>query len=159
VPGLGAQSGQRPAVTLDHSENTMRSQVRSRPELARESSKRVQTGEPNCVFQIVRYLIDFITILSEVSSGLGPPDSDPDVDSNSSTDQHPPNESARAHHVCRPPSRRQFTWSGASMLLFRPDCSIKVLFSPGIRLGEDAGRHLGKWRFGTSAVHQCPSSA
>jgi len=51
---------------------------------------RVLPGEPYCVFRDVRYLIDFITTVSDVSPGLAPFDCDPGVDSNSSSDQHPP---------------------------------------------------------------------
>jgi hypothetical protein len=36
----------------------------------RESSKRVQTGEPNSIFRDVRYLIDFIATISDASPGL-----------------------------------------------------------------------------------------
>ena len=43
---LGAQRGQVLAVHADHSENIGRCQVRSQCQLARKSSKRVQTGEP-----------------------------------------------------------------------------------------------------------------
>ena len=50
---------------------------------AAKSSKRVQTGEPNCVFDDIRYLIDFITATSGISTGLAPFDRDPGVDSNS----------------------------------------------------------------------------
>ena len=51
------------------------------------------------LFQIVRYLTDFITSLSEASSGLAPPDSDPGVDSNSSTDRHPQTNRRRSTRV------------------------------------------------------------
>ena len=60
-------------------------------------------GEPNTNSQRSRYLIDFITGISDVSSGLAPIYSDPGVDSNSSSDQHPPNESALVH-LCVPTS-------------------------------------------------------
>jgi hypothetical protein len=50
---------------------------------------RIHVGEPNSVFLDVRYLIDFITDISDVSSGLSPLESDPGVDSNSLSDHHP----------------------------------------------------------------------
>ena len=69
---------------LPHGAETKRSKVvRVEAALAGKSSKRVQTGEPNNVFQDVRYLIDFITSSSDVSPGLTPFDCDPGVDSNS----------------------------------------------------------------------------
>ena len=46
-------------------------------------------GEPFCNFSTSRYLIDFITSISDVSSGLAPLDCDPCVDSNSLSDQDP----------------------------------------------------------------------
>jgi hypothetical protein len=46
---LGTQRGQVLAVHADHSENIGRCRVRSQCQLARKSSKRVQTGEPLCI--------------------------------------------------------------------------------------------------------------
>jgi hypothetical protein len=65
---------------------------------------RILLGEPNLVFQAIRYLIDFITSISEVSSELAPLDSDPGVDSNSLSGQLPPNESAMAYYACQLPA-------------------------------------------------------
>ena len=47
VSGLGARHGLLPAVRMDHSENNARPRVRSLSSLGCESSKRIQTGEPN----------------------------------------------------------------------------------------------------------------
>ena len=46
MSNLGAQRGRVLAVHADHSENIGRCRVRSQCQLARKSSKRVQTGEP-----------------------------------------------------------------------------------------------------------------
>jgi len=54
----------------------------------RKLAVRIHGGEPY-VFRDVRYLIDFITTVSDVSPGLAPFDCDPGVDSNASSDQHP----------------------------------------------------------------------
>ena len=74
--------------------------------LGRKSSKRVQCGEPVRHLSNSRYLIDFITGLSDVSSGFARLDSDPSMDSSSLSDQHPPNESAPAHRACQRPDGR-----------------------------------------------------
>jgi hypothetical protein len=50
-----------------------------------------------------RYLIDFIASILDVSSGLAPLESDPGVDSNSLSDQHPQNQSALAHYAFQLP--------------------------------------------------------
>jgi hypothetical protein len=50
---------------------------------------RVLPGEPTINSRRSRYLIDFTTSISGASSGLAPPDCDPGVDSNSSSDEHP----------------------------------------------------------------------
>ena len=63
--------------------------VRSPCQLDGKSSKRVQGGEPIIKSRRSRYLIDFTTSISGASSGLAPPDCDPGVDSNSSSDEHP----------------------------------------------------------------------
>ena len=55
----------------------------SRWRAGHKSSKCVHDGEANCVFQDVRYLIDFISTISDVSSGLAPFHCGPGVDSNS----------------------------------------------------------------------------
>jgi len=47
VSRLGARHGYGPLVPTDHSENNRCPSVRSQSHLARKSSKRVQTGEPN----------------------------------------------------------------------------------------------------------------
>jgi hypothetical protein len=44
---------------------------------------------PNGSFSSVRYLIDFITNISDVCSGLSPLESDPGVDSNSNPTRIP----------------------------------------------------------------------
>lgn len=41
-----------------------------RPWAGRQSSKVVQGGEPNSISGDVRYLIDFITTISDISPGL-----------------------------------------------------------------------------------------
>ena len=74
---------------MNHAENNARPWVRSQSRLGRKSSKRVQGGEPIINSRRSRYLIDFTTSISGASSGLAPPDCDPGVDSNSSSDEHP----------------------------------------------------------------------
>jgi hypothetical protein len=69
---------------------------------------RVQCREPITTSQRSRYLIDFIADISDVSSGLSPLYSAPGVDSNSLSDQHPPNESTLAHYACQLPDGRPY---------------------------------------------------
>jgi hypothetical protein len=60
---------------------------------------RVLPGEANFKPLGSRYLIDFITGISDVSSGLAALDSDPGMDSNLLfSDQHSPSESALVHN-------------------------------------------------------------
>ena len=75
--------------------------------LSRKVQVRVLSGKPIWSFSTSRYLIDFITDISDVSSGLSPLESDPGVDSNSLSDQHPPNESTLAHYACQLPDGRR----------------------------------------------------
>src|ERR1035441_3554502 len=49
VSRLGARHGQEPARRTDHSEIKANRRVPSMGQLGGESSKRVQTGEPNCI--------------------------------------------------------------------------------------------------------------
>ena len=100
------------------------------------SPVRVLGGEPNFVFRDVRYLIDFITTISDVSSGLSPLESDPGVDSNSLSDQHPPK---------RIGARRQrrtisvSTWRPLS-LEFGTRVSYNPRQIPDLRAGGNNGR-------------------
>src|ERR1017187_2418373 len=61
-------------------------------------------GEPNCVFPTIRYLIDFITGISDVFSGSAPRENDPGVDLNSFIRPVPPKESTLAHCACQLPA-------------------------------------------------------
>jgi DNA-dependent RNA polymerase auxiliary subunit epsilon len=90
-----------------------------------ESSKRVQTGAPMLNFSTSRYLIDFITSISDASSGLASLDCDPGVDSNPLSDQYPPNESAVAYQVCQLPdgAREQLRLSRARS----PKCDYALM--------------------------------
>jgi hypothetical protein len=63
-------------------------------------------GEPDCVFQIVRYLIDFITSLLEVFQDWATGSSGPGVDSNSSPTGILQIELAVVHYACQLPDGR-----------------------------------------------------
>jgi hypothetical protein len=88
----------------------------------------------NWNFSTSSHLFDVITSISDVSSGLAPLERDPGVDSNSLSDERPPNESTLAHYECQLPDGRPSARSA--------DDASPTPFLASFLVRDDGGAHL-----------------